>query len=217
MIRVIRWAPGIQMIAITGSVAAGNARAEDDIDLLVVTSANMLWVVRPLILLLISIFFRRRLPHEDPSKSKDAFCPNLWLDQKSLILPISKRNLYTAHEVLQVIPIFDKEHTYNQFIHRNSWTKHFLANAYSAAISGYKNRHSGLGPARVLGTRGESIQIKHLISIFLIPLNHLFYLVQLLYMLPKKTSETVNLHAAFLHTNSYSENLARHLSRVKVI
>ena len=39
-----------------------NADKNDDIDLMVVTSKNCLWIVRPLATLLVSLFFKRRYP-----------------------------------------------------------------------------------------------------------------------------------------------------------
>lgn len=193
--RIIKLIPGIQLMAITGSVAANNALPEDDIDLIVITSTNCLWIIRPFFLLITSLFFRRRLPHENPSQTKDAFCPNLWLDMQSLALPQSKRSLYTAHEILQIFPIIDKSNTYNQFIFKNSWTKRYLANAYNSSFSFCDGK----------------VVHRNLFQLFIIPINYFFFFSQFIYMLPKKTSETVNLHSAFLHTNNYSAKLAKHI------
>lgn len=200
--RILFLIPGIRFVGLTGSVAANNATVEDDIDLLIITSKNTLWVMRPLILLIISILFRRRLPNENPAHTKDAFCPNLWLDTESLLLPKIKRNLYTAHEILQIIPIVDKGNTYMRFLVRNSWTKKYLANAFSSRCS--------FNPP----------EITEYFSIFktlVFPVNFVLYAIQYLYMLPKKTTETVHVHGAFLHTNNYSNQLRRHINKFKDI
>ncbi|KKT39787.1 hypothetical protein A3K29_01145 [Candidatus Collierbacteria bacterium RIFOXYB2_FULL_46_14] len=196
----LRFVPGLRLVALTGSVAAGNSYPNDDIDLFFITSPHCLWLVRPLVIILISIFFRRRHPGEDHSKAANAFCPNLWLDSLSLAVPENKRNLYTAHEVLQTIPLLDRGDTYLAFLHENRWAKRFLANAFSSLASAHK-------PLR-------SAEI--LYNLFA-PLNYIFYLIQLLYMNPKKTSEVVHLHAAFLHTTDFASAISHHLKTSKDI
>jgi len=201
LVKILRFIPGLRLIALTGSVAAGNSRSDDDIDLFFITSPHTLWLVRPVVLMIISIFFRRRHPGEDHSKATDAFCPNLWLDSLSLAVPENKRNLYTAHEVLQTIPLLDRGDTYLAFLYENRWTKRFLANAFSSLASTYQP----LRPAEIWHLKSE------ILCHFFAPVNYLFYLIQLLYMYPKKTSETVRLHAAFLHTTDFASAISQHL------
>lgn len=208
---MLNFLPGLKLVALTGSVAANNSQKDDDIDLFFITTPHTLWLIRPLVISLISLFFRRRYPQEDHSHSPNAFCPNLWLDSTSLTIPPLKQSLYTAHEVLQILPLLDKEGTCQHFIKANDWTKKYLANAYTS-LTNNNNRHSGPRP----GIHPHIIANRHLASeicsLTLAPLNYLFYLIQLLYMHPKKTSESVNLHSAFLHTTDFSSRLDTHLS-----
>jgi predicted nucleotidyltransferase len=186
--------PGIRLIALTGSIAANNSRPNDDLDLLIITRAHTLWLVRPILLLLLSTLFNRRHPGDSPTKTKNAFCPNLWLDSLSLSLPKNRQNLYTAHETLQIKPLLDRGHTHQLFINSNRWAGHFLANAYQALSQKNKNSNPRVS-----------------LSILLSPLNYLSFLLQYLYMLPKKTTETVSLHSAFFHKNNLSVSLEKHL------
>lgn len=205
--RLLEFVPGLRLVALTGSVAAINSHEEDDIDLLFITAPHTLWLVRPLVIILISLFFRRRHPNEDHSHTQNAFCPNLWLDTLSITLPVSKRSLYTAHEVLQIVPLLDRYHSYSSFIRANRWTKKYLANAYPSSLRGRQPayRQAGLTPA------------KYPFSLLLAPFNYLSYLIQLLYMFPKKTTETVHLHAAFLHTTDFTGRLNSHLKEINNI
>ncbi|NCP47058.1 hypothetical protein AUJ42_02100 [Candidatus Collierbacteria bacterium CG1_02_44_10] len=218
LIRILRYVPGLRLVALTGSVAAGNSHPDDDIDLLFITSPHCLWLLRPLVILLISVFFRRRHPGEDHSKASDAFCPNLWLDSLSVSIPKNKRNLYTAHEVLQTIPLLDRGDTYQTFLYANRWTKRYLANAYQSSLLpvrplaevSYPSRGSlipeGVNPRH----RGSHSCFSYVYFLFA-PLNYLFFIIQLLYMTPKKTSEVVHLHAAFLHTTDFAGAISHHL------
>ena len=194
LIKYAHFIPFIQLIALTGSVAVNNSHKDDDLDLLIITSPHTLWLIRPLFLIFLSLKFNRRHPKDNPSKTNNAFCPNLWLDTLSLSVPKNRRNIYTAHEVLQARPLFDRGHTYNLFISSNSWTKKYLTNAYKQLKKGSKNK-------------------KNQANIFFLiaPLNFAFFILQYLYMLPKKTSEGVSLHAAYFHKNDLSVKLEKHL------
>lgn len=209
MTNILRFVPGLKLVALTGSVAAGNSRSDDDIDLLIITSPHTLWLVRPLVLLLISIFFRRRYPGEDHAKAANAFCPNLWLDSLSLSVPTEKHNLYTAHEVLQIVPLLDKGNTYRQFLYHNRWVKKYLANAYQALTAGQSST-SGIRDLRPARPAGGS----EIFTFLLAPLNLIFFVIQFLYMYSKKTTESVHLHSAFLHTTDFASNIDRHLKTV---
>lgn len=194
LIKFARFIPGIRLIAITGSVATNNSKKDDDIDLLIITSANSLWLVRPLFLLLLSIKFNRRHPGDSPHKQKNAFCPNLWLDTLTLPVLKNRRNIYTAHEVLQVKPIFDRGQTYRKFIKSNHWTRHFLANAYRKLSQGNAvTKHNAI------------------ISCLLAPINYTFFLLQYLYMRSKITTEKVSLHSAYFHKHDLSIPLEKYL------
>lgn len=188
--------PGIRLIALTGSLAVNNAKKSDDIDLMIITKANALWLIRPFIILLTSLFFKRRLPSNEQyqmsnDKWSNTICLNLWLDESALAVPRSKRNLYTAHEVLQAKPIFDRGNTYAKFIRSNSWTKQYLANAYKYTKSNFPSQKSP----------------KFVNSYILKFLNNIAFLLQYLYMKPRITNETVTLHSAYFHPRDYSKRI----------
>lgn len=190
---ILKFVPGVRLMALTGSVAAQNSHPGDDIDLFFITSPHTLWLVRPVVLFLTSIFFRRRYPGEDHSTATDAFCPNLWLDATALALPRSKRNLYTAHEVLQIVPLLDRGNTYQSFLYQNRWVKKYLANAYDQIAHGSRSE------------KGNNF------SVIFSPFNLIFFFLQILYMRPKKTTETVHLHGAFLHTTDFASKIDQYL------
>lgn len=200
LVGILKYFPGLRLIALTGSVAARNPQKNDDIDLMFITSPHTLWLIRPFVIGLISLFFRRRHPEESHAHAPNAFCPNLWLDGTSLSIPDFQRSLYTAHEVLQIVPLLDRGDTYQHFIQANRWTNQYLANAY-AAITGGKTLNS----------------VSTGLFVLFFPFNYLFYLLQLFYMSPKKTSEVVHLHGAFLHTTDFSSKLDTHLKSLNNI
>lgn len=217
--------PTIKLIALTGSLAMNNAKKNDDIDLMIVTKQGTLWLTRLFVVPLIRLFFKSRYPVSHPRvfhsltpfhprgshsatsgvvlNTTDSVCLNLWLDTSALNLPRDKRSLYTAHEVLQIKPLLNRNHTYERFILENSWTKPYLANAYELTTKNFPPRERLQRASHSRGGRMVSPGVNSLVSL----LNLLAFRLQYLYMHSKMTSETVNLHSAYFHPRSLASDL----------
>ena len=117
---IFRFIPWVKLVALTGARAMNNASANDDIDLMIITSKNRLWLTRLLLSILLFPWLRRA------KKISRRLCLNLWLDESALA--IKTRNLYTAHEICQLKPLYNCEATYQKFISANLWVKTYLAN-----------------------------------------------------------------------------------------
>lgn len=198
LVEKIKNFPKICFVGVTGSVSAFNAKEGDDIDILIITKKDYLWIIRPFLLIYVSLFFRRRKRRDPHTAVKNMFCFNLWLDEADLKLKVENRNLYTAHEVLQVFPVLNKNSTYEKFIKQNSWAKMYLANAYHLALHQHNFQHSKMTKS------GSTNYIIYL-------LNSLFYFLQRLYMYPHHTKEKISLHSAFLHTVDHQERIKKDL------
>ena len=202
--RLLGLFPTIKLICATGSLAVDNAQQYDDLDIMVVTSADTLWLSRPLVIFFLKILRLRRptsLPEHQSPRVSDKVCDNLWLDETALALPENKRNLYTAHEVLQARPLFDRGNTHAQFISANPWTSKYLANAYGEAVA----KRSGVydRPQRSPALPGSS-RTDHMAPRLLSTLNHLAFKLQYHYMKKRITRETITLHSAYFHPNDYA-------------
>lgn len=114
--------PTIKLVAISGALAMQNSHQKDDIDLVLVTSKRTLWTTRFLANLLLLPY--KRDPHG--RKITDRACLNLLIDESRL--EIEPKNLYFAHEIYQMKPLWDREATYSRFINANNWVKKFLPN-----------------------------------------------------------------------------------------
>jgi hypothetical protein len=171
----------IQAVFVTGSLAMNNAKQEDDIDVMLITSANTLWITR----FFVNLYFQsqRRLPNQSQVANK--LCPNLWLDANNLT--INKQNLYTAHEVMQAKVLWEKNHIHSKFLTSNFWIKEYLPNAYPDKLTIYPFNYYA-----------------DLIWSLLLPINLLFFVVQYLYMKPKMSTERVAPGYAFFHPKSSS-------------
>ncbi|MCJ7804824.1 hypothetical protein MUP35_03790 [Patescibacteria group bacterium] len=122
----LRLIPWIKMVAVTGNLAMDNAEQDDDVDLLIITAKKRLWLTRLLTNFLVEIVANRRRPGDQ--KVKDKICLNMFLDEKHLKLPVKEQNLFTAHEVCQLKPIWVKNQLYQRLVQENLWCQNFLPN-----------------------------------------------------------------------------------------
>ena len=109
--------PFVRLVAVTGALAMNNARAGDDIDLFILAQPGRLWLCRLLVLGVVKLAARRG----------HTLCPNFLLSTGRLRL--SERNLFTAHEVVQMVPL-EPSPWYRAFIDANCWVADFLPSAH---------------------------------------------------------------------------------------
>lgn len=108
--------PFIRMAAVTGTLAMNNAEADSDIDLFIVTTPGRLWLARAFIIGVVRLAALRGV----------TLCPNYLVTERALA--VSDRNIFTAHELAQMVPILGL-HTYRQMMSANRWMLDYLPNA----------------------------------------------------------------------------------------
>lgn len=121
---IIASLPWVKFVGVTGSLAMRNSKDEDDIDLAIVTSSKRLWLSR----LFITAFLLLTGNYRREAKIKNRLCPNLYLTTDKLAVAEEERNLFTAHEVAQVVGLIDKEEVLAKFRFENRWVGEFLGN-----------------------------------------------------------------------------------------
>lgn len=109
--------PWVSLIAVTGSVAAYNADSEADLDVLIVAKPGRVWLTRGFTDLLLKL--TGKFPKNGKERGK--ICTNLYVAEDRMSWPKDMRNVYTAHEVALVQPIFDRNNTYFKFMRANDW------------------------------------------------------------------------------------------------
>lgn len=128
-VKIARWLkliPWIKMVGVTGALAMKNSDQEDDLDFLIITAHDRLWLTRLLSVVLIELVAARRRPGDQ--KVRDKICLNMFLDEVHLKIPQKEQDLFTAHEICQLRQLWDKNGIYQKFIVQNQWFKKYLAN-----------------------------------------------------------------------------------------
>lgn len=118
--------PSVLFIGISGSLAVGSASAEDDIDFVIITKKNTLFSTRFLIICMLHILRVRRFRNQ--KETADTICVNLLFDEAEMTRFTKKQDIYTAREIAQIFPLFERNNVYSNFLKANKWIKKFLPN-----------------------------------------------------------------------------------------
>lgn len=186
--RLLKLIPTIKMIAVTGSLAMENCSEDSDIDLMIVTGRGTLWTTRLFTYSLIRLF-NIRTRNSSNKVQKDKLCLNVWLDESDLIW--RQRNIYTAHEIAQIVPLVSKDKTYEKFLFKNKWVLSFWPNA--ARISEERR------------VKSEKVFTFYLFPFTLGVVENLAYQLQYGHMKSKITNEVVTKTRALFHPQDWGK------------
>jgi len=172
----------ILFLGITGSVAADYPKKNDDVDIIIITKVNKLWITRLKLRFFIMI---NKIPHRKFGKKekKDDFCFNLWLDEKTLKIKKGRQNLRNAMDLILIKPLINKNKIYERFIFTNDWAKKWVATGYSELV----NRSSMID-----SRKNKDIFLDRIV-------NWLVFWPQFWYMKKKVKNEKIGLNEAFFH------------------
>jgi hypothetical protein len=128
IIKKLTLIPTVRFIGISGALAMLNSEKDDDIDLFVIAAKDSVWITRLLMIVILSFLgvYRRK---KDKTVS-NKICLNMLIDENALAFPKQRNDLYTAHEISQIMPIFNRGRTYEKFLKSNIWIKKFLPNVF---------------------------------------------------------------------------------------
>lgn len=123
---LLKMIPWIKLVGISGGLAMNNASKKDDIDLFIITEKNRLWISRLIILSILSLVGQRRKVGDVGRKIAGKLCINTLLEEDRLAQ--SSKDIYLAHEVLQMRVLWQRDGVYGKYLEENSWAFKFLPN-----------------------------------------------------------------------------------------
>lgn len=191
--KLLYFIPTVKMVAVTGSLAMHNASDESDIDLMIVAKEGSLWTTRLLsYFLLKTMNFALRKPND--KNQKDKLCLNMWLDESSLVW--RDRNIYSAHEIAQIVPLVNKNKTYEKFLFKNKW----ILNYWPNSVRIKRKKELVMSPD------------SSLLSYFLILTEWIAFRLQYQHMKSKITREVVTANRALFHPHDWGKVVLNRLS-----
>lgn len=181
------WIPTVLLVGVTGGLSMNNAKRNDDIDLFIITRSGALWTSRLLVSVVTQILGLRRVPNQKHVTNK--ICLNMFMADNALALDPNERDLFGAHEVLQMIPLWERAGVYKQFLYANSWVKWFLPNAWEMKRKGQ----------RVESGARTHVYFSTLYSLLFTLIEPLARWSQLWYMSKRRTSEVIEADVLRFH------------------
>lgn len=193
----LSYIPTVYFIGLTGRLSHFDADDDDDIDMIFITKKNTVWSTRLIILFALEFLNVRRTRID--KKASDKICPNLILDVTALSWAHKKRDLYTAHEITHVYPLFDRNNYYQIFLNKNSWIKRFYPNHFP-------NNNKKL---EVKNTKHYYVlnYISNILTLH--PVEYILDNLQRLYMSGKVTNETIKRNLLAFHPHDYRPEILR--------
>jgi len=195
---LLTFVPGIKMVGITGSLAMKNSAEDGDIDFIIITKKGTLWTSRLFAYSLIRLFgFKAR--KAGSKEQKDMLCLNMWLDESDLVW--RDRNLYSAHEIAQIVPLVNKGKTYDRLLMKNRWILNFWPNAVKLN-----------NELRTMKNAKKAYSIVHKASFISFLFEKMAYKLQYRHMKSKITREVVTPTRALFHPQNWGKVVLGRLS-----
>lgn len=191
--------PTVYFIGISGALAMKNSEKNDDIDLFVISSRNSVWTTR-LIMVMMLIFFGVYRKRKE-KKVSNKICLNMIIDDSALAFSKERNDLYTAHEIGQILPIFNKNKTYEKLIVSNAWIKNFLPNVFTQ-----RQKVPFVSNASLVNSA-----VNYLLGIFKI--EFLTRTIQFWYMKKHITTETILNNFLAFHPYDYKAHVMRNYEK----
>jgi hypothetical protein len=130
VLKIFRYIPWIRMIAVGNVIGASNWKKESDIDLFIITKAKRIWISR-FFCILITLVLRLR-PKEN--NIQDKICLSFFISEEQMNIQSLKLrrqeqdDKYFTFWLSQLMPIYDKDDCYKEFIKENQWIFEYLPN-----------------------------------------------------------------------------------------
>jgi len=192
---VLNKIPTVLGIFVTGALAMNNAEEESDVDLMIITNRNSLWLTRLLVYLILKVINSSvRKPGE--IYQKDKLCLNIWLDESALSWNLQDRNIYSAHEIAQIKSIVDKGDIYQRFLQKNIWILDYWPNSVKIENIKHKTKNYSKNKYSNKGCLFERF----------------CFWIQYKYMEKRITREKISLHKAIFHPKNWGEAVLKKLS-----
>ncbi len=142
--RIMSWIPFLKSIIVCNSVGAERASTKSDIDLLIITAPGYVWFVRFWCNVLLRLTGRRTYGVHTAGR----VCLSFFIDTDHFDRSgerVAADDIHFAYWIVQMMPVFDPEMLYDQFLLSNQWLKSYLPHIFEDnAIGQFKKKSTTL-------------------------------------------------------------------------
>ena len=117
----------------------------------------------------------------------------MWMDESDLVWKKQDRNVYSAHEIGQILPLINRDKTYEKFLQKNAWILKFWPNSVKIGVS-----------------KSHTSERKVKFNFF----EKIAFLLQRQYMNSKMTREVVTPTRALFHPQDWGRVILDRLTQV---
>lgn len=119
---IIKRFPFVRAVFVSGDLSKNAATEESDVDFVIITEPNRLWISRALLILFKKVFLLNK---------KKFFCLNLFVSYDHLQL--DEQNIFLATEIAHLKPLYNSD-LFRLYLDANSWIKAFFPNYRPEAL-----------------------------------------------------------------------------------
>lgn len=105
----------VKFVGISGSVAAGFVKDEDDIDIFVVVKDGTMWIYRAIVMF--RNIYHKKIRVKKHKQVKNKLCLNLICEERGVEF---ENDIFNFHELMFLIPIYKKGYINNIYF-KNKW------------------------------------------------------------------------------------------------
>lgn len=131
IVKILRFAPFVKMIAVTGRLAMKNSEKSSDLDVLIVIKEGKIFAGRTMVTLISHLMGKRRYGRKIASR----LCLNYFVSENSL--EINLKDLFSSSEYFFMFPVFGFD-VFEKFQASNLWIKKYKPNFSQDAIPNLK-------------------------------------------------------------------------------
>lgn len=190
---ILKIIPSVKLVGISGNLSMENATRVDDIDFFIITKKGRLWISRLITLLILNLLGKRRQRGEKKVSGK--VCVNILVEEDQL--EQKNKDLYTAHEILQLRVLWQRQEVYTKFLEENNWAFKFLPN-WTASVK-----------VKSSNKKKDKNHQGYYSSSLIDGLEYLAKLLQLRYMGSPSGKERVSSGALYFHPRDYREEILK--------
>ncbi|MBI4092383.1 MAG: hypothetical protein HY420_00475 [Candidatus Kerfeldbacteria bacterium] len=134
---LLRFVPFVRFVGVVNTLAIDNAKPESDIDFFIIVKSGRIWMTRAAVTLLVHTLGIRR----HGNRVTNRVCLSLYMSDGNLSMErysLEQSDPYLTFWSTQVVPLFDRGGTWEQFRRANIWVMEKIPNGFAVTPAPFR-------------------------------------------------------------------------------